>query len=97
MLAILLTGWDATQCVLLRRHSLGPQKVHKPVKFYGAVNFASMKSSSAFSKQRHATPTPLRAATSSGRHGSRALKPGASTRPYVLVKSTATRRPRPVN
>jgi hypothetical protein len=64
---------------------------------HGAVSFASMKSSRAFSKPRHATPTPLRAATSSGRHGSRALKPGASTRPYVLVKSTATRRPKPVN
>ena len=64
---------------------------------HGAVNFSSMNSSSAFSKPRHATPTALRAATSSGRHGSRALKPGASTRPYVLVKSTATRRPRPVN
>ncbi len=56
-----------------------------------------MNSSRLRSSRRHAVARLLRAATSSGKHGSSAVSPGASIRPYVLVKSTATRRPRLVS
>jgi hypothetical protein len=72
---------------------LAANKVHKLVKCYAATKFPSIKWSSAHSNRCHATANGLRPATASGSRGSRVPKPGASTRPYVLVKSTATRRP----
>jgi hypothetical protein len=57
------------------------------------VNKQSMNSSRARSNCRQETTSGLRRATSSGRERSMRMRPGASTRPYVLVKSTATRRP----
>ena len=48
---------------------------------HAAISSVSIKSSRAFSKHRQAVLRPLRAVTSSGSLGSRALRPGASTRP----------------
>jgi hypothetical protein len=77
--------------------SLGGDEVHISIKFHAARSWRLAKSSRAESSCCQAVASGLRRLREAGSWGSSTIRPGANTRPYVLVNSTATLLPRSVS